>query len=58
MANVGKAKQIGKYTEQGGAARSNNFTSVASPRVTPIKKKGAALPPSPQDILAMPQRKK
>ena len=49
----GKQRQLGKYTEQGGAARSNNFTSQASPMVTPTKKKAPkGQMPNPMDILA------
>lgn len=58
--NVGRARQFHKYTEQGGASRSNNITSMPAPPITPvtIKRKGKALPPNPQDILAAAQRKK
>ena len=59
-ASQGKQRQVGKYVEQGGAARSNNFTSQAGPKFTPVKKtkKSAAIPVNPQDILAMPQNLK
>lgn len=55
--NPGKAKQFGKYSEQGGASRSNNITSMASPGFTPVKKSGAAIP-NPMDIMAAPPRRK
>lgn len=52
----GKQRQFGKYQEQGGASRSNNFTSMGSPRTTPVKVKGKAQIPNPMDILAAPQK--
>lgn len=60
MALTGKQKQFGKYAEQGGAARSNNFSSQSGPGFTPVKKasKKSAAIPNPMDILAAPQRKK
>lgn len=49
----GKQKQVGPYMEQGGAARSNNFTSVAGPMRTPVQKKSkGGKVPMPNDILA------